>query len=202
MNDITSIGKPVKLKGNVDLGVVRVVIGPEHPTADAVHLQDTCTGHIRSIVVEQHHGDGIKVGVGAHDLVIDNVHVVCYAKDDGKHQDGIQVMGGRGIRFNSGYVSALTANNSQVLIHAGANEREIPEDVIFANFVVDPQGTGAYGVSNGKGIGCGFTNLTMLSRSNNHDLWQGRETENPQWSFADLPPGTRSNFDRTMYPGG
>ena len=202
MNDITSNGRPVRLEGPVDLGVVRVTIGPDDRTADAVHLADTCTGHIRSIVVEQHHGDGIKIGVGAHDLEIDNVHVVCYAKDDGKHQDGIQVMGGKGIHFHSGYVSAFSANNSQILIHAGAKEREIPEDVIFDNFVVDPQGSGAYGVSNGKGIACGFTNLTLLSRSNNHDLWQGSETQNPQWSFAELPPGVRSNFDRTVYAGG
>jgi len=202
MNDITSNGRPVRLEGPVDLGVVRVTIGPDDRTADAVHLMDTCTGHIRAIVVEQHHGDGIKIGVGAHDLEIDNVHVVCYAKDDGKHQDGIQVMGGKGIHFHSGYVSAFSTNNSQILIHAGAKEREIPEDVIFDNFVVDPQGSGAYGVSNGKGIACGFTNLTMLSRSNNHDLYQGRETQNPQWSFKDLPPGTRSNFDKSQFPGG
>ena len=200
--DITSIGKPVKLRGRVDIDVIRVTIGPNDPTADAVQLQDTCTGHIHSIVVEQWHGDGIKVGAGAHDLEVDNVHVVCYAKDPGKHQDGIQVMGGKHIHFHSGYVNGKSVNNSQIMIHVGAAGKEIPEDVIFDHFTVDPQGAGAYGVSNGEGIACGFTNLTMLSRSNNHDLYQGRGTQNPQWSFVKLPEGVRSNFDRSVYPGG
>ena len=202
MNDITSNGKPVKLSGAVDIGIIRVTIGPNDPPVDAVHLMDTCTGHIRSIVVEQYHGDGIKVGAGAHDLEIDNVHVVCHAHDAGKHQDGIQVMGGKGIHFHSGFVSALSANNSQVMIHVGAGGKEIPEDVIFDHFVIDPQGAGAYGCSNGEGIACGFTNLTLLSLAHRHDLYVGTNTKNPQWSFISLPKGVRANFDISQYPGG
>jgi len=197
MTDLELEGKPARIRGEVDLGVVRVTIREGDPVADAVHLMDGCTGRIRAILVEQWTGDGIKVGAGAHDLVVDYVHVRCYAKPEGKHQDGIQVLGGQRISFMSGYVGAFSVNNSQILIHSGARGKDIPTDVIFRDFVIDPQGAGSYGVSNGESVRSGFTGLRMLSRSNNHDLYQGKGepgVTDPVWGFDYLPDGVRANF--------
>src|SRR5215472_5034715 len=101
MNDITS-DKTVKLTSPVDIGVIRVTLAAGTKPADAVLLQNGCTGHIRSIVVETWVGDGIHINAGCHDLEIDNIHVVCYDKPAGKHQDGVQVMGGKGVHVHAG----------------------------------------------------------------------------------------------------
>jgi hypothetical protein len=199
---IVLVGRAWSCSGPVDVSSVTV----KDPPGDGVHLRAGCTGHIGSITVDQWHGDGIKVGVGAHDLEIGSITVRCYAHDAGKHQDGVQVMGGHNIKIDGGYVGCYSANNSQLMIHEGAADKELPTNVIFNRIVADPAGTldpthqplysygrgAAYGVSNGQSQSSGYTNLTLLSLSNGHDLYQGTAAANPIWSFTSLPAGVRA----------
>jgi hypothetical protein len=204
---IVLVGKSWSCTGPVNVSSVTVTLGPGDASGDGVFLRSGCSGYIGSITVDQWHGDGIKVGVGAHDLEVGSITVHCYAHDAGKHQDGVQVMGGRNIRFDGGYVGCYSANDSQVLIHEGAADRELPTNVIFDKLTADPGGKndptaqaqnhygsgGAYGISNGQSASSGFTNLTLLTRSHLHDLYQGAGAINPVWSFASVPPGLRAS---------
>jgi hypothetical protein len=205
--DIVSNGKPFNCTGPVNLNSVTVTIGASDPSNDGVYLRSGCTGYIGSITVDQWRGDGIKIGAGSHDLVIGKINVHCYAHDDGKHQDGVQVMGGKNIKVKSGYVGCYSANDSQLMMHIGAAGQELPTKVIFNKITADPAGVrdptgqlpytygagGAYGVSNGESQNSGYTNLTLLSQSNLHDIYQGVDAVNPVWSFTSLPTGVRSN---------
>jgi len=205
--DIVSNGKAWSCSGPVNLASVTVSIKASDPSNDGVFLRSGCTGYIGSITVDQWHGDGIKVGNGAHDLEIGSITVHCYAHDSGKHQDGVQVMGGKNIRVDGGYVGCYSANDSQVMIHEGVGSHELPTNVIFDKVTSDPAGKndptgkplytygdgGAYGISNGQSSVSGFTNLTTISLANRHDIFQGVDAVNPVWSFASLVAGTRSN---------
>jgi hypothetical protein len=205
--DIVSNGKAWSCSGPVNLASVTVSIKASDPSNDGVFLRSGCTGYIGSITVDQWHGDGIKIGNGAHDLEVGSITVHCYAHDAGKHQDGVQVMGGKNIRFDGGYVGCYSANDSQVMIHEGASSNELPTNVIFDKVTSDPAGKndptgkplytygdgGAYGISNGQSAVSGFTNLTTISLANRHDIFQGVDAVNPVWSFTSLVSGTRSN---------
>lgn len=204
--NVVSTGKPWSCTGPVNLASVTVAIRATDPSSDGVYLRSGCTGYIGSITVDQWHGDGIKVGVDAHDLEIGSITVHCYAHDAGKHQDGVQVMGSTNIRVDRGYVGCYSANDSQLMINEGAAERQLPTNIIFDNITADPAGVqdpthkplytygrgGAYGVSIGQSANSGYTNLTLLARANLHDLYQGTSAINPVWSFASLPAGVRA----------
>ena len=205
--NVVSNGKAWSCSGPVNLASVTVSIKASDPSNDGVFLRSGCTGYIGSITVDQWHGDGIKVGNGAHDLEIGQITVHCYAHDAGKHQDGVQVMGGTNVRFDGGYIGCYSANDSQAMIHMGAGSNELPTNVIFDKITADPAGKqdptgqplytygngGAYGISNGQSSLSGYTNLTMLSLANRHDIYQGVDAVNPIWSYASLVAGTRSN---------
>jgi hypothetical protein len=204
---IVSNGQAWRCSGPVDLVSVTVSIKAGDPPNDGVFLGSGCTGFIGSITVDQWHGDGIKVGAGAHDLEVGSIDIHCYAHDAGKHQDGVQVMGGKNIKFDSGYIGCYSANDSQAMIHEGTGSNELPTNVIFDKLTADPAGTldptgqppytygngGAYGVSNGQSSVSGYTNLSLLSLANLHDIYQGVDAVKPVWSFVYLAPGTRSN---------
>ena len=204
---VVSNGKPWSCTGAVNLASVTVRIGASDPSSDGVYLRSGCTGYIGSITIDQWHGDGLKVGAGAHDLEIGSITIHCYAHDAGKHQDGVQVMGGQNVKFDGGYIGCYSANDSQAMIHVGAAGNEIPTNVIFDKITADPAGKqdptgmplytygdgGAYGISNGQSSLSGYTNLTMLSLANRHDIYQGADAVNPIWSFASLVAGARSN---------
>jgi hypothetical protein len=206
-SSIVSFGKSWRCSGPVNLASVTVTIGAADAAEDGVFLGAGCTGQIASITVDEWRGDGIVVGAGAHDLQIGNITVHCYAHDSGKHQDGVQVMGGRKIRFNGGYIGCYSANDSQATIHEGVGNNELPTNVIFDRLTADPAGVqdptghplyhygtgGAYGIANGQSARSGFTNLTLLSLANRHDLFQGDAVTNPVWSFIYLPPGVRKS---------
>lgn len=203
---VISNGKPWSCTGAVNLASVTVKIEASDPSSDGVHLRSGCTGYIGSITIDQWHGDGLKIGAGAHDLEIGSITIHCYAHDVGKHQDGVQVMGGHNIKVDSGYVGCYSANDSQLMIHEGAADRELPTNVMFNRIVADPAGKldptqqplysygkgAAYGVSNGQSQSSGYTNLTLLSLSNGHDVYQGTAAVNPIWSFSSLPVGVRA----------
>ena len=201
--NIVSTGKSWSCTGPVNLASVTVTLKASDPSGDGVFLRSGCTGYIGSITVDQWHGDGIKVGAGAHDLEIGSINVHCYAHDAGKHQDGVQVMGGRNIRFDGAYAGCYSANDSKKMIHEGAGSLDIPTNVIFDKLTADPAGKndpthqplyhygagGAYGISNGQSSVSGFTNLTLLTLANRHDIFQGTAAVNPVWSFTSLPAG-------------
>jgi hypothetical protein len=200
-------GKSWRCAGPVNLASVTVTIAPGDASEDGVFLAAGCTGSIGSITVNQWLGDGIVVGAGAHDLQIGTINVHCYAHDSGKHQDGVQVMGGRNVHFNGGYIGCYSANDSQATIHEGIGGQELPASVIFDRLTADPGGVqdptgkplyhygtgGAYGIANGQSARSGFTNLTLLSLANRHDLFQGDAVTKPVWSFVYLPPGVRKS---------
>jgi hypothetical protein len=99
---------------------------------DAVHLGNGCTGSIGKITIVQYRGDGIKVGSGAHDLTIGGGSIRCLAHDPGKHQDGIQVMGGQRVTFSGIDDQCQSANNSAFFVNRGTMSQESPTDVVCA----------------------------------------------------------------------
>ncbi len=125
-------------RGPVDLTSVSVTMdqnfvlppGSARGADDAIHLGGGCTGHIGSITVVQYHGDAIKVGGGAHDLVIDGGTIRCYGHDTGKHQDGIQAMGGQRVVFHALDIQCDSANNAAFFANRGTNSPELPTDVV------------------------------------------------------------------------
>lgn len=201
---VINSGKSWVCHSPVDLNSVTV----EKPLKDAAQIKSGCTGYIGSITVDTWHGDGIKIGTGAHDLTIGSINVHCYAHDAGKHQDGVQAMGGSNITVNGGYVGCYSANDSQIDVNEGASQNQAPTSIVFNNVTVDPAGVqdptgqplyhygagGAYGITIGQSASSGVTNLTLLSLAHRHDLFQGAAAQNPVWSFLSLPAGVRANF--------
>lgn len=115
--------------GPVALDSVNVTISGV--SKDAVYFRSGCTGHIGQINIVQYHGDGIHVNNGAHDLVVAGGTIRCYAHDQGKHQDGVQVLGGTNVEFDNLDVGCYSANNSQVWINEGAGGNGTPTGVVF-----------------------------------------------------------------------
>jgi hypothetical protein len=124
-------------KGPVDLKSVTVTFDQAVPQTsatpgahDAVHLGSGCSGEIGTLTVVQYHGDGVKVGGGAHDLTIDRGSIRCFAHDVGKHQDGIQAMGGKNVRFNQMDVQCDSSNNAALFINRGTQSPELPTGIV------------------------------------------------------------------------
>jgi hypothetical protein len=123
-------------RGPVDLTSVSVTFDQNVPDVsatpgshDAVHLGSGCTGRIGRLTVVQYHGDGVKVGGGAHDLHIDGGSIRCYGHDVGKHQDGIQAMGGTNVTFSHMDVQCDSSNNAAFFVNRGTNSPEFPTAV-------------------------------------------------------------------------
>jgi hypothetical protein len=117
--------------GPVNLTSVTVTIRTAQ--TDAIHLSAGCTGTIGRINVVQYHGDGVIVGPGAHDLTIGGGTIRCYGHDPGKHQDGIQAMGGQRVTFNGLDDQCLSANNSALFINEGGSNIELPTDIVCSS---------------------------------------------------------------------
>jgi cell division septation protein DedD len=115
-------------RGPVNLSSVTVVIRTAQ--TDAIHLAAGCTGTIGKVTVVQYHGDGIIVGPGAHDLKIGGGSIRCYAHDPGKHQDGIQAMGGQRVTFTGLDDECMSANNSAMFVNEGGNHVQLPSDIV------------------------------------------------------------------------
>jgi len=163
---VTLVDKTWVCSGPVSLDSVNVTI--TGVSKDAVYLRSGCTGRIGTLNVVQYHGDGVHVNNGAHDLVIGGGTIRCFSHDQGKHQDGIQVMGGTNIEFDNLDVGCYSANNSQVWINAGAGGNGTPTDVIFkggrfqgysANGQYGPGGS--YGIAVVNSIGSGAIGATI-----------------------------------------
>jgi hypothetical protein len=135
---IDLVNKGWVCRSAVDLESVTVTMnqnGKALPTRgagndDAVHLSHGCTGNIGKITIVQYRGDGIKVGWGAHDLTIGGGSIRCLGRDPGKHQDGIQVMGGQRVTFSGIDDQCLTSNNSAFFVNKGTTSQELPSDIV------------------------------------------------------------------------
>jgi hypothetical protein len=127
---------------------------------DAIHLTSGCTGTIGKITVVQYHGDGIKVAPGAHDLTVGGGSIRCYAHDPGKHQDGIQAMGGQRVTFNRLDDQCLSANNSAFFVNEGLAMRELPTDVVCARCYL---AGGGYPVRIALSLRSGIRNSTVCA---------------------------------------
>jgi hypothetical protein len=131
VGSINLVNRTWVCRGPVNLTAVTVTITTVSDQKDAVHLTDGCTGSIGKIdVVLETVADGIKVGEGAHDLMIGGGTIQCLARADAVHQDGVQVMGGVHVRFVGLDVECLSANNSDFFIRAGSTVTKPPTDVV------------------------------------------------------------------------
>jgi hypothetical protein len=135
---INQVNKGWTCQGPVSLDSVTVTMnqnGGALPTQganndDAVHLSHGCTGTIGQITIVQYRGDGIKVGWGAHDLTVRGGSIRCLARDPGKHQDGVQVMGGQNVTFVGLDDRCQSSNNSALFINRSTTSQESPTNVI------------------------------------------------------------------------
>jgi len=141
----------------VHLSVLRVTM--RSSTADAVHLDDGCTGTIGKIEIGGPHGDGIKIHRGAHDLVVEGGFVDCGPKAQHKHQDAIQAMGGKRIAFH-GIVSSGCAN-SFMFVNSGRNRRSLPTAIVCSGCRAT---TRNYSVFVGRSVSSGVRGGTFSSR--------------------------------------
>lgn len=122
---------PVALT-SVTVTITRNLIAPlrGQGNVDAVHFHSGCTGTIGKLTVVQYQGDGVKVGQGAHDLVVESGSVSCLDRAPGKHQDGVQVMGGHNIVFRNLTVQCQSSNNAAFFINQGTTSSEVPTGVV------------------------------------------------------------------------
>lgn len=164
---VTLTDKPFVCSGAVHLASVKVTM--KNASGDAVFLRKGCTGSIGRIEVVQYHGDGIKLGA-AHDLVVGGGSIRCYGHDSGKHQDGIQILGGSNVSFRNLDVGCYSANNSQVWINdgSGSGPGGVPTNVVFdgGRFQGLADGGrygpgGAYGFAIVNSVGSGVRNATV-----------------------------------------
>jgi hypothetical protein len=183
---VALVDKPFVCSGPVHLASVMVTI--RNVSSDAVLLRSGCTGSIGRISVVQYHGDGIKVG-NAHDLVIGGGSIRCYSHDVGKHQDGIQILGGRNVTFSNMDVGCYSANNSQVWINdgSGSGPGGIPTNIVFQGgrfqgyFNRGQYGPGgAYGVAIVGSMQSGVRNATICPNAHPaHALYVAASAQAP-----------------------
>lgn len=129
--------RPFRCQGEVDLDLVRVTM--RTPVEDAISIDENCTGRIGRVEVETWTADGIKVqnhGDVAHDLVIESGFVKCHDVAGEYHQDGIQVMGGRGITFRNLRVDCL--GNANLFLAEGGLKASTPTDVVCEGCIFGP----------------------------------------------------------------
>lgn len=182
---VTLVDKTWICNGPVDLDSVTVTIASV--SKDAVYLRSGCTGRIGSINIVQYHGDGIHVNAGAHDLVVGGGTIRCYAHDPGKHQDGIQAMGGTNVQFDDLDVGCYSANNSQVWINSGSNGNGIPTNVVFRGghfqgyFAQGRYGPGgSYGIAIVNSVSSGAIGATICPNAHpQRALYIGSGAVNP-----------------------
>src|SRR3954453_8591039 len=103
---------------------------------DAVHIDGGCTGHL-NVRVWTNGADGIKVHTGAHDMQITG-NITCGGRYQGRHQDGVQAMGGENVQLGDGvnmgsfWVYCPSGNNGALFTNSGAREHSTPTDIVCA----------------------------------------------------------------------
>jgi hypothetical protein len=125
--------------GPVNLDLVKVTM--QAGRGDAVYLRTNCSGYIARIEIETWIGDGVKVNApppAAHDLTIGGGYIRCRDRNEGTHQDGIQVMGGERITFRNLEINCNSNPNGQLFINSA--QGGLPTDVVCDGCVL---GSGA-----------------------------------------------------------
>lgn len=141
---IRRYNRPWVCDRRVNLDLVKVTLRTRE--AQAIYLRPGCTGRIDRIAVRTWTQDGITVNRGngrqpAHDLVIANGFIRCYAHAGG-HQDGIQVMDGRRITFRSLKIKCGHPNRrgTNAQFYVSGDRPYIPRRVLCVRCIL---GTGA-----------------------------------------------------------
>lgn len=167
---------------NTPVHLASVTVTIRNVSKDAVLLRSGCTGSIGKLTVVTYRGDGIKVG-NAHDLSIGSGSIRCYGHDVGKHQDGVQALGGQNVTFSNMDVGCYSANNSQVWINDGAGGKNTPTNVVFHGGKFDGKGSGAYGVAIVGSIRSGVTGATICPNAHPvRALYVGSSAQSPVMS--------------------
>lgn len=139
--------------------VDRLQVTVRHADVDAIHLGVGCTGRIGELIVIQYRRDGVKVSGGAHDLVVEGGTVECRAQKPGAHQDGIQVMGGSRITFESVRVDCPT-RSSGLFVRQGGKSDEVPTDVVCEDCFIRG---GGYSVRLNDSVRSGIRDSTVCA---------------------------------------
>jgi hypothetical protein len=127
----------------LNISVLRVTLTKAYPKEkghSAVNLGNRgggprrdCSGRIGHLEVDTVIGDAVKVGRGAHDLVIESGFIFAHGKRHPKiHQDGIHFMGGKRIRIRNVSIYNQTGHAGW-LNGARARPEGWPEDVVIEN---------------------------------------------------------------------
>ena len=162
---ITSTDQTWTCKGAVDLDSVTVTMTPASAAkkADAIHLQNGCTGRIGRLEVTTSIADGVKVSQGVHDLTIGGGRIHCLAKLPVLHQDAVQVMGGSKITMTGLIMDCGrpqdTLINSNLFMNKAGNSTEPPSDVVCDSCVFGPDA--AHTVSIQESVRSGVVNSTL-----------------------------------------
>lgn len=129
--------------GNLDSLIIR------DPPGDALSLASGCSGRLGYLEITTSAQDGIKVqnaGTPAHDWTVESGILRAVGKQDGAHQDGIQVMGGARLQFNR--LSILGFDTQGVFINRGGSGATTPTDITVDGCWVGPTGATAVNVNN------------------------------------------------------
>jgi hypothetical protein len=184
---VTLVDKTWRCTGPVDLDLVSVTITANAPLLDAVLLDKGCSGRIGNLLITQYQGDGVKIG-GAQNLTVESATIRCFAHASGKHQDGIQILGGSHIRLLNFDVGCYSANNSQVWMNpAGVGHSTGASDVVFVGghfqgfFDKGQYGKGgSYGFANVQSTDSGVMNAVLCPGSSPKlTYYQGVKAVNP-----------------------
>ncbi len=165
---------------------------------DAVHLSHGCTGTIGKITIVQYRGDGIKVGWGAHDITIGGGSIRCLAHDPGKHQDGIQVMGGQRVTFMGLDDECQSSNNSAFFVNRGTTSQESPTDVICSDCYL--QG-GGITVRIGTSVRSGVRGSTIVAGHLSAARISKTSAVSPIWQANSVVPFASSSPGGSPSPG-
>lgn len=132
------VDKPFRGKsypGVTDFDLVRVRMTPA--STSSINLAgwfDELTGRIGRLELESSRGDGLHVGTGCHDLVVESGYVYVHDVTGSLHWDAIQIMGGYRITFKKLVVIQRSPNLDRegrcVFVNAGQSPPDI-EDVVF-----------------------------------------------------------------------
>ncbi len=121
--------------GVTDFDLIRVTMTPA--STSSINLAgwfDQLSGRIGRLELESSRGDGLHVGAGCHDLIVESGYVYVHDVTGSLHWDAIQVMGGYRVTFRELVALQrspdLDREGRCVFVNAGQSPPDI-EDVVF-----------------------------------------------------------------------
>ena len=125
----------------VDIDLLKITMN--NGSQDALVLATNCTGRIDRVEIEGPMADGIKVQNNsvnaAHDLVIGGGYVSCGQAAPGVHQDGMQAMGGRNIRFENLVIDCLGGGGGNFFPARGGSGATTPTSIVCVRCAFGPR---------------------------------------------------------------